>query len=221
MTYRFDFDIVMASIDLLLLGCLQTLKLTMISGALALVIAVIVSYLRQRGSRPVKLAARTYVEIIRNTPFLVQIFIIYFGLPALGIRFDPETAAVVGLAINGGAYTSEIIRGGIDSVPKGQFEAGLALALTPLQVFRYVIIVPALRAVYPAIGSQFILLLLTSSIVSSISVNELTQAAQHIESQSFRSFEVYFIVTLLYLAMTLIVSGVFRSVFKLCFRYPT
>jgi hypothetical protein len=99
-------------------------------------------------------------------------------------------------------------------------EAALALSLTPFQVFRYVILKPALRAVYPALGSQFILLLLTSSIVSSISANELTQAAQHIESKSFRSFEVYIVVTGLYLAMTMALSWLLKGVFRLSFRYP-
>ena len=209
MTYKFDFAVVLASFDILAKGCWLTLQMSLAAIALAMAIALTVALVRRVGPAPLRWIAKVYVEAIRNTPFLIQIFIIYFGLPTIGIRMDPTTA-----------YCSEIIRGGIDSIHKGQIEAALALSLTPFQVFRYVILKPALRAVYPALGSQFILLLLTSSIVSSISADELTQAAQHIESKSFRSFEVYIVVTGLYLAMTMALSWLLKGVFRLSFRYP-
>ena len=220
MTYKFDFAVVFASFDILAKGCWLTLQMSLAAIALAMAIALTAALVRRVGPAPLRWIAKVYVEAIRNTPFLIQIFIIYFGLPTIGIRMDPTTAAIIGLGINGGAYCSEIIRGGIDSIHKGQIEAALALSLTPFQVFLYVILKPALRAVYPALGSQFILLLLTSSIVSSISANELTQAAQHIESKSFRSFEVYIVVTGLYLAMTMALSWLLKGVFRLSFRYP-
>lgn len=220
MTYKFDFAVVFTSIDILIKGCWQTIAMSFAAIVLAMGIALTVALVRRIGPAPVRWAAKGYVEAIRNTPFLIQIFIIYFGLPAIGIRMDPQIAAIVGLGINGGAYCSEIIRGGIDSIHTGQIEAGRALSLTPIQIFRYVILKPALRAVYPALGSQFILILMTSSIVSSISANELTQAAQYVESKSFRSFEVYLAVTMLYLAMTMAMSWILKWVFRLSFRYP-
>lgn len=220
MIYKFDFAIVAASMDVLARGCWQTLQMSLAAIMLAMGIALGVALIRRIGPTPLRWIVRAYVDVIRNTPFLIQIFIIYFGLPSIGIRMDPTTAAVIGLGINGSAYCSEIMRGGIDSIHKGQVEAALALSLTPIQVFRYVILTPALRAVYPALGSQFILLLLTSSIVSSISANELTQAAQQIEAKSFRSFEVYLVVTLLYLAMTMAMSWALKWLFRVSFRYP-
>lgn len=111
--------------------------------------------------------------MIRNTPFLVQIFFIFFGLPAAGISMSPNTAALVALVVNVGAYGTEIIRTGIESIPRGQIEAGRALGLSPVQIFRHVVMIPALRNIYPSLTSQFIYLMLTSSVVSIISANDL------------------------------------------------
>jgi polar amino acid transport system permease protein len=144
-----------------------------------------------------------YVELIRNTPFLVQIFIIYFSLPALGIRFDANQAALIAMVVNVAAYASEIVRAGIDAVPQGQVEAARALGLTRLQIFRLVVIFPALKTVFPALASQFILLMLGSSVVSAISAVELTAVTNSLQSTTFRSFEFYFFATGLYLVMAL------------------
>jgi len=133
----------------------------------------------------------------------------------------PSTAAVAGLALNFGAYGSEILRGGVEAIDKGQREAGIALGLKPLQVFRHVILKPALRIVYPSLASQFILLLLTSSVVSSISANELTYQAQTLETTTFRSFEIYFVVWLIYLAMSFLLSRILDWIGKIAFPYPS
>jgi polar amino acid transport system permease protein len=145
------------------------------------------------------------VEIIRNTPLLVQLFIIYFSLPGLGIRLEAEEAAVLGLSLNLGGYATEILRAGLDAIPKGQIEAGRALGLTRLQIFRLIMLFPALRIVYPALASQFVILLLGSSIVSAISAPELTGVTNTLQSTTFRAFEFYFVATGLYLLMAIAV----------------
>jgi polar amino acid transport system permease protein len=165
-------------------------------------------------------AAGTYVEIIRNTPFLVQVFFIFFGLPALGISFQPWSAAVLALSLNCGAFSAEVIRGGIDAIGRGQYEAGTALGLKPLQVFRYIVLKPALRIIFPALSGQFVLTLLTTSIVSSISAEELTSIAQSIDTLTFRSFEIYIVATILYLTMSFGFATLFKFVDRLYFSYP-
>lgn len=172
------------------------------------------------GSRPVRLFLQSYIEIIRNTPILIQIFIIFFGLPVLGIKLDPMIAASVALSLYFGAYSIEIIRSGIDSIPASQTEAGMCIGLTPLQVMRYVILPPALRNIYPSITSQFILLLLGTSIASQISVDELFHVAGIVDSRTYRSFEVYALICAIYLALSLSFKLLFAVLGHLMFRWP-
>jgi len=160
-------------------------------------------------------------QLLRNTPFLVQIFFLFFALPFLGIRLSPTVTAVIALGVNGGAYAIEIIRGGIESIHKGQVEAGFALGLHSADVFRFIILKPALRAIYPALTSQFVMLTLASSICSSISAYELTSAAQRIESDTFRTFEVYFTATGMYLVISWLLMSAFGLIARRSFRYPT
>ena len=150
----------------------------------------------------------------------MQIFFIFFALPLAGLRLDPTPTAIIALGVNGGAYSIEIIRGGIQSINKGQVEAGLALGLRKAQVFRWILLKPALRAIYPSLASQFILLTLTTSIASAVSAYELTSIAKQIESDSFRSFEVYGTVTLLYLVMSWMVMNILNFISSRYFNYP-
>ncbi|MDN5567569.1 MAG: amino acid ABC transporter permease, partial [Paracoccus sp. (in: a-proteobacteria)] len=161
-----------------------------------------------------------YVELIRNTPFLIQIFFIYFGLPAIGLSMSPNGAALVALVINVGAYGTEIIRSGIESIPKGQIEAGRALGLNPVQIFRYVVIRPAMRNIYPSLTSQFIYLMLTSSVVSVISANDLASAGADLNARTFASFEIYLALTVIYFLLALGFSTVFGMVRRVFFSYP-
>lgn len=156
--------------DALISGVYTTLTLALISAAIGIIIGIYGAYLIRGGSRPVRVFLQSYIEIIRNTPILIQIFIIFFGLPVLGIKLDPIIAASVALSLYFGAYSIEIIRSGIDSIPASQTEAGMCIGLTHFQVMRYVILPPALRNIYPSITSQFILLLLGTSIASQISL---------------------------------------------------
>jgi polar amino acid transport system permease protein len=170
---------------------------------LGLCVAVVCAYGKSAEPRPVRWLVAAYIELIRNTPFLVQIFIFYFSLPVIGIRLTANTAALVAMTVNLGAYASEIVRAGIEAIPHGQVEAARALGLKRLHIFRFIIIFPALKTVYPALASQFILLMLSSSVVSTISAVELTAITNSLASTTFRSFEFYFVATGLYLAMAL------------------
>ncbi|MBL8704614.1 MAG: amino acid ABC transporter permease [Rhodospirillales bacterium] len=217
MTYVFQFGIVFDRFHELLQGAWLTVQLSAISMALGLSLAIVCAFLRTTGPRPVRWIVAAYVEMMRNTPFLVQIYVIFFSLPAIGLRFEANQAAVVAMVVNLGAYATEIIRAGIQSVPIGQIEAGRALGLTRIQVYRKIVLFPAVKAVFPALASQFILLLLGSSVVSAISAKELTAIANTMQSTTFRAFEVYIVVTVMYLAIAVAFRGFFAAVYWLVF----
>ncbi len=218
--YNFNFAPVFASMDKLLVGAWQTIELSCAAMVLGLIVSIICAVGKTSGPKPIRFAIDAYIEIIRNTPFLVQIFFIFFGLPSAGLRMSPNSAALLALVVNFGAYGTEIIRAGIESIHKGQVEAGTALGLSRLQVFRYVIMKPALRTVYPSLTSQFIYLMLTSSVVSVISANELAAAGNDLQSATFASFEVYIVITLMYLVMSIGFSAIFALIEKVAFKYP-
>ena len=218
--YDFNFAPVLGAMDQLLYGAWLTVKLSAMAMAIGLVVSILCALAKTSGLRALRIAVDIYVEAIRNTPFLVQIFFLYFGLPTLGIRLDPNTAALLALVINFGAYGTEIIRAGIESIQKGQIEAGTALGLSRLQVFRFVVLKPALRTVYPSLTSQFIYLMLTSSVVSVISASDLAAAGNDLQSQTFASFEVYLVVTAIYLALAVGFSAVFAAIQRAAFTYP-
>ena len=220
MNYKLDFTPVIDGMPALLMGCLGTFLLAISGMALAIVIGIGGVILRDSRIAPVRWLVKAFVEIIRNTPFLVQIFFIYFALPLAGLRLDPTPTAIIALGINGGAYAIEIIRGGVQSIGKGQIEAGLALGLHKAQVFRLIVLKPALRAIFPSLTSQFVLLTLTTSIASAISAYELTSVAQRIESDSFRSFEVYGTITLFYLVISWVMMRFFDAISTRYFSYP-
>ncbi|SEI11171.1 amino acid ABC transporter membrane protein 1, PAAT family [Rhizobium tibeticum] len=220
MNYVLDFSVVFEKMPDLLMAALATIGLALAGMSLALVIGVIGVAARTSNIRPFCAAVIAFVEVVRNTPFLVQIFFIFFALPMMGIRLNPTVMAIIALAINGGAYAIEIIRGGVDSIHKGQVEAGLALGLHKAQVFRLIVLKPALRAIYPSLTSQFIMLTLTTSVCTSIAAYELTSVAQIIESDTFRSFEVYFTITLMYLAISWMMMGLFALISRHFFSYP-
>lgn len=220
MNYKVDFSPVIAGFPDLLRGCAGTLGLALAGMLLATIIGIGGVVLRDSRYAPLRWLVIAFVEIVRNTPFLVQIYFIFFALPFAGIRLPPTPTAIIALGINGGAYAIEIIRGGVQAIHKGQIEAGLALGLHKMQIFRLIVLKPAMRAIFPSLASQFILLTLTTSIASAISAYELTSVAQRIESDSFRSFEVYGTVTVLYLAISTLLLFGFASISARLFRYP-
>jgi polar amino acid transport system permease protein len=210
MHYEFQFGEVLRYWDLLLKGAWLTVQLTSIATVMGLALGVIGALCRTSRLRGLRWASLAYVELIRNTPFIVQLFFLFFGLPSIGVMLSAEQAALLAMVVNLGAYSTEIVRAGIEAVHKGQIEAGLSLAMTRWQIFRYIVIKPALEKIYPALTSQFIIIMLGSSVVSQISAEELTFAANFIQSRNFRSFEVYFIITAMYVLMAI---G-FRQAFK-------
>jgi polar amino acid transport system permease protein len=220
MNYVFEFGQVFAAWDELLAGALRTLWLSAASMAIGMVLAVLGALGKTSGPRPLRWAIDAYIELIRNTPFLIQIFVVFFGLPVIGIRLEADQASLLALVINVGAYGIEIIRAGIESISKGQIEAGRALGLKPLQIFRLVVLKPAIQAIYPALTSQFILLMLNSSVCSVIAASELTGAANDIQARNFRSFEVYFVVTAMYFALSMMFWGAFALIERAFLRQP-
>jgi polar amino acid transport system permease protein len=218
--YDFNFAPVFASFGHLLAGAAVTMELSCGAMVIGLVVSVLCAAGKTSRIKPLRWLINIYVEAIRNTPFLVQIFFIYFGLPVVGLSFQPDTAALIALVVNVGAYGTEIIRAGIESIQRGQIEAGIALGLKPYQIFRYIILKPSLRTVYPALTSQFIFLMLTSSVVSVISANDLAAAGNDVQSQTFASFEVYLVVTAMYLVMSSALSAIFALIQRAAFRYP-
>lgn len=218
--YQLNFAPVFDNMDRLLAGAWTTVQLSFSAMVIGLVLSIACAVGKLAGPRPLRWVIDLYIEVIRNTPFLVQIFFIYFALPSLGIRFSPNTAALVALVVNVGAYATEIIRAGIESIQKGQVEAGVALGLSRPQIFRYIVIKPALRTVYPALTSQFIYLMLNTSVVSVISATDLAAAGNDIQSQTFTAFEVYLVITGIYLLLSLAFSGLFSLVQRLAFNYP-
>lgn len=220
MNYKFNFLPVISNFDQLVAGALITIQLSLGAILIGLIIAVPCALAKTAGPKLLVWLVNIYVEVIRNTPFLVQIFFIYFSLPALGVRFDPNTAALVALSVNVGAYATEIVRAGIESVNEGQVEAGRALGLKGHQIFRYIVLKPAIRTIYPALTSQFIYLMLTSSVVSAISATDLTAAGNNIQSATFAAFEVYLVITALYFVLSLGFSGLFSLIERVTFRYP-
>jgi polar amino acid transport system permease protein len=203
MHYVFQFGVVLDNLPRLLHGALLTIRLSALAMLFGLGIGVLGAAVSTSGPRWARCIVRAYVEVIRNTPFLVQLFIIYFSLPAIGLRMRADQAALLGMTVNLGAYATEIVRGGIEAIPFGQIEAARALGLHRGHIFRFIVLRPALRIVYPALVSQFILLMLGSSVVSSISAEDLTAVTNTLQSTTFRAFEFYFAATLIYLIMAL------------------
>ncbi|MBU3055013.1 amino acid ABC transporter permease [Pseudomonas indica] len=208
MAYQFDFAPVLQQADLLLRGAWFTLELTVIGTLFGVGLGVVGAVLRAWRIRPFDRLFGMYVELIRNTPFLVQLFFIFFGLPSLGIRLSEWQAAVLAMVVNLGAYSTEIIRAGIQAIPRGQLEAAAALAMNRFEAFRYVVLRPALATVWPALSSQIVIVMLGSAVCSQIAAEELSFAANFIQSRNFRAFETYLLTTLLYLSMALLLRQV-------------
>jgi len=201
MGYELDFSALAGYLGLFLRGAGVTLGLTAIAATFGIALSIGGAATARWGLGWARALVIAYVELIRNTPFLVQLFFIFFGLPALGIKMTAMQAAILAMTINLTAYAIEIVRAGIESVPPGQREAGIALGLKPVKVFIYVVLPQALANVYPALVSQIIITMLESAVVSQVAVMDLTHVADYIQSRTYRAFETYFIIALAYLAM--------------------
>jgi polar amino acid transport system permease protein len=203
MGYQLDFWALAGYLSLLLQGAGMTLVLTAIASSIGIALSIGGAATARWGVRWARTLIAAYVELIRNTPFLVQLFFIFFGLPSLGVRLTALQAAILAMTINLTAYSIEILRAGIEAVPPGQREAGLALGVSPVSVFVYVILPQAVANVYPALVSQIVITMLESAVVSQIAVVDLTHVADYIQSRTYRAFETYFAITLIYLCMAI------------------
>lgn len=205
-------SVILNALPTLLKGTLITLQLAVVSVFLGLIGGSLIGVARLSAIKPVQWAARAYIDFFRGTPLLVQIFMIYFGLPplfqaiGLSFTFDRFIAAIVALSCNSAAYVAEIVRGGIQSIETGQFEAAQSLGLNPVQTLRYVILPQAFRRMLPPLGNQFITLLKDTSLVAVIGFEELFRQGQLIAAENYRPFELYATVSLIYLALTLLSS---------------
>ena len=220
MDYVFQFGPVFAHWPELVWGTLLTIELAVVSTLIGLPIAAFLAAVRTFGPKPARRLIGAYVELIRNTPFLIQLYFVFFALPGVGLKMSANTAAIAAMVVNLVAYACEILRAGLLAIPRGQIEAARALGLPPLRIIRHIVLAQALRIVYPALASQFILQLLGSSLVSAIAAEELTAVANNIMIQTFRNFEVFGVVTVIYLALSLSFRVVLGSANRLAFRWP-
>jgi len=203
---QFDFLALYEALPALLVGALATLRITALSIAVGLVIGLGAGLARVWPNSFLRSISSAYIELIRGTPLLVQIFLVYFGLPALGLNLDPFVAGVLAMGINSGAYVGEIVRGGIESIAQGQMEAALSLGMSWWQSMYYVVLPQALFRILPSLGNEFIALLKDSSLVSTIAIAELTRTGQIIITRTFKSFEIWVGVALFYFIMTYAIS---------------
>jgi polar amino acid transport system permease protein len=199
-----DFSAVLAYWPDFLSGALLTLRLAVTATISGFVIGTLCAIGRRSEHAWVARACGAYVELIRNTPLLVQIFLLYFGLSSIGLRLSAVNVAILALVINVGAYATEIMRAGFDSIQRGQLEAAECLGLSRLQVYWHVILLPGMERVYPALTSQFVLLMLASSVCSQISTEELTAVANSVQSDTYRPLETYFVIALVYVLLSLL-----------------
>lgn len=202
MTYQLHFAALWPYWPALLSGLWVTVQLATMATLGGMAIGICGAALRSGKPTFISRLWGLYVELIRNTPFVVQLFFIVFGLPGLGLKLTAGQAALLAMLVNLGAYSTEIIRAGIQVTPQGQWEAARVLGLSRTQTFLRVILPPALQRIYPALVSQCIIVMLGSSVVSQVSFEELTFAANLIQSRTFLSFEVYLVTTLCYLLLS-------------------
>jgi polar amino acid transport system permease protein len=215
--YVFDYAWLAQYWPVLLKGILVTIQLIAVGAVAGIALGIACAWVRSLGPKWLRPPVTAYVELIRNTPFLIQLFFIFFGLPSLGLQMSELEAANLAMIVNLGAYSCEIIRAGIQATPRGQFEAGASLAMSPFETFRHVILVPSLQKIWPALCSQVIIVMLGSSVVSQIAAEDLTFAANFIQSRTFRAFEAYFVSTAIYLLLAIVLRQALMAVGSLIF----
>ncbi|MFB3817869.1 MAG: amino acid ABC transporter permease [Candidatus Methylomirabilales bacterium] len=218
--YVFQFRPVFQELPMLLDGALTTLHLSLLTLFLSFLVGTAGALCRMAQTPWLRLPATWYVEFIRNTPLLVQLFFIYFGFSQVNVDVPNYVAGLAGLVVNNSAYLTEIIRAGIQAVHKGQVEAAASLGLSTPQLMRHVVFPQAFRVIYPPLSNQFIGIILWSSLVSTIAVEDLALRGKQLASSTFRSFETYIVLTVIYVAMTLTISGALKLIGRRVFRQP-
>ncbi len=202
-----DIQLIVESLPALLKGAVLTVEITLISLTFGVIAGTLLALARLSPIKPLSWLATIYIELIRGTPLLVQIFLIYFGLPQItGINLDPFPAGAIAFSLNSAAYVAEIMRSGIQGVPRGQTEASLSLGFSPRDTMRYIVLPQAFRRVLPPLVNEALNLLKNTSLLSAISLVELTRAGQIVASRTYKPFEMYLAIALIYLVMTLVLT---------------
>ncbi len=201
-----DLFFIMDLIPDILKGLMVTLELSIISFGIGFALAAFFMPARIFGGLLLSSIVRSYIELFRGTPLLVQLLLIYFGLPALGIKFDPMTASILAFGLNSAAYQSEILRSSLKSIPESQFLSGESLGMSSLQIYRYIILPQVVRVAVPALVNEFVALIKESSIASIIGVVELTRRGEYLVATTFRALEVYIAVAIIYFVICFLVS---------------
>lgn len=209
MNYQFDFGSVLDYWPLFAEGAWVTLRLAFFATLLGFTLGTLCAIARTSGPAWLRHIVAGYVEAIRNTPLLIQSYFLIFGMASIGMRLPILVGATIALVVNIGAYTTEIMRAGIDSIQRGQLEAAECLGLSRTQVYLHVVLRPAMERVYPALASQYVLLMLASSILSSVGVEELFGISNRVQSDTFRNFEVFVVLGFAYLALSLLLRAAF------------
>jgi polar amino acid transport system permease protein len=217
MTYQFDFSSVLSYWGLFVAGVETTLVMSFWSTLAGFVMGVVCAIARSSSYPALRKIVGAYVEVIRNTPLIIQSYFLIFGLSSIGLTMPILVGAITALVINITAYTCEIVRAGIESVPRSQREAAECLGLSPLRVYWHIILVPALERVYPALTSQFILLMLVTSVLSAVGTDDLFGISGRVQSLTFRNFEVFIVLWVIYLALSFLVRFLFWLLGKVMF----
>src|SRR5262245_26407886 len=212
MSYTFDFSSILEYLPVLFKGILVTIELIALGAVFGVALGIACAWVRALGPKWLRPIISAYVELIRNTPFLIQLFFIFFGLPSIGVQLSEMQGAMLTMTINLGAYSCEIVRAGIQATARGQFEAGWSLGMSRFQTFWYVVLIPSLQRIWPALSSQIVLVMLGSAVVSQIAAEDLSFAANFIQSRNFRAFETYFLVNVIYLAPAVLVRPLLSGV---------
>ncbi|HTK01150.1 MAG TPA: amino acid ABC transporter permease [Bordetella sp.] len=206
MSFSLDFSSLWPYWPVFLNGAWLTLKMTAVAIFFGVILGTLVAFAKRSRYRLLARACAIYIEAVRNTPFLVQIFLLFFGLASAGIHLPTFTAAVLAMIINIGAYAAEIIRAGLEAVPRGQIEAAECLGLSRWRIGWHVMLQPSIEKVYPSLTGQFLLMMQASAVASQISAEELTAVANTVQSDTFRSLETYIVVAALYLILSLLIK---------------
>ncbi len=220
MAYQLDPSIIIKYLPLFLKGVFLTLEISFFAILLGLPIGILAAVARTSRFKILNFVGAVYVEVFRNTPLLIQIFIIFFGLPGLGIKLSPYISGLTALVLYVGAYNAEVIRAGLEAVPRGQIEAAKSLGLTGVQTFLYIILPQAFQISLPALGNNWVALVKNSSLVSVIGMVELTWVTFDLNALTFRSFELFGAATIFYLILIFILINILAFVEKR-FAYKT
>jgi len=218
--YGFEWAAIARGLPYLLEGAGLTVMISSVAMVLALVLGLALAAISQAPGPVARRLVAAYVEVFRNTPLLIQIFIVYFGLPQLGVKLSPFLSGLAALVLYAAAYNTEIFRAGLEAVPHGQFEAARSAGLGELQILRYVIMPQAVRICFPALGNNLVSLVKNSSLVSTIGMVELMFVANDISFNNFRTFEIYGTAAVMYVVIVLALTRLLRAAEGRLLRAP-